>query len=67
MVEEVGELELGDELPEGKLQKPYYGENELKMIEKMPWLPLYRVRGQSMYKEEGSPDRGVMRLREGPN
>ena len=25
MVEEVGELELGDGLPEGKLQKPFYG------------------------------------------
>ena len=24
MVEEVGELELGDGLPEGKLQEPYY-------------------------------------------
>jgi hypothetical protein len=25
MVEEVGELELGDGLPEGKLQEPFYG------------------------------------------
>jgi hypothetical protein len=25
MVEEVGELELGDGLPEGKLQEPMYG------------------------------------------
>jgi len=24
MVEEVGELQLGDELPEGKLQEPFY-------------------------------------------
>ena len=24
MVEEVGEPKLGDELPEGKLQEPYY-------------------------------------------
>jgi hypothetical protein len=24
MVEEVGDLELGDELPEGKLQEPFY-------------------------------------------
>jgi hypothetical protein len=24
-VEEVGELELGDGLPEGKLQEPFYG------------------------------------------
>ena len=31
MVEEVGELELGDGLPKGKLQEPYYGVNELKM------------------------------------
>jgi hypothetical protein len=25
MVEEVGELELGDGMPEGKLQEPFYG------------------------------------------
>ena len=25
MVKEVGELELGDGLPEGKLQEPFYG------------------------------------------
>jgi hypothetical protein len=25
MVKEVGELELGDRLPEGKLQEPIYG------------------------------------------
>jgi hypothetical protein len=25
MVEEVGDLELGDGLPEGKLQEPFYG------------------------------------------
>ena len=25
MVEEIGELELGDGLPEGKLQEPFYG------------------------------------------
>ena len=25
MVEEVGELELGDGLPKGKLQEPFYG------------------------------------------
>ena len=31
MVEEVGELELGDGLPEGKLQEPYNGVNELKL------------------------------------
>ena len=43
MVEEVGELELGDRVPEGKLQEPYYGVNMLKMVGRMPWLPLYRV------------------------
>ena len=31
MVEEVGELELGDGLPFGKPQEPYYGVNILKM------------------------------------
>ena len=25
MVEEVGDLEIGDTLPEGKLQEPFYG------------------------------------------
>jgi hypothetical protein len=25
MVEEVGDLELGDELPKGKLREPFYG------------------------------------------
>jgi hypothetical protein len=25
MVKEIGDLELGDELPEGKLQEPLYG------------------------------------------
>ena len=43
MVEEVEEPKLGDGLPEGKLQEPYYGVNMLKMVGRMPWLPLYRV------------------------
>ena len=30
----------------------------------VPWLPLYRVRGQGVYKEGGSPDRRVVSLRE---
>ena len=30
MVEEVGELELGDGLLEGKLQEPYYNEECVK-------------------------------------
>ena len=38
-MEEVGELELGDGLPEGKLQEPFYGvrmsEWELDRIPKM--------------------------------
>ena len=41
-------------------------ENERVPFEMVPWLPLYRVWGQGMYKE-GSPDRGVMSLREGPS
>jgi hypothetical protein len=32
MVKEVGELELGDGLPEGKLQEPYYGVDEMKNV-----------------------------------
>ena len=46
MVEEVGELELGDGLLEGKPQEPYYGVNVLNILDplkRMPWLPLYRV------------------------
>jgi hypothetical protein len=39
----------------------------LKIMRRMPWLPLYRVRGQSMYKEEGSPDWETVSLREGPS
>jgi hypothetical protein len=31
MVEEVGKLELGDGLPEGKPQEPYYSVNVLKV------------------------------------
>ena len=66
MVEEVGGLGLGDGLPEGKPQESYYSVNVLKMKMRMPWWPLYRVRCQCMYKEGGSPDRGVVSLREGP-
>ena len=58
MVEEVGELELGDRLPELELQ-------ESDVCGRVPWLPSYRVRGQITYKEGGSPDRGVVSLREG--
>jgi hypothetical protein len=65
MVEEAGELELGDGLPEGKPQNSYYSVNLWKMKMRMPWLPLYRVQGQCMYKGD-SPDQGVMSLREGP-
>jgi hypothetical protein len=39
--------------------------NVLKIMERMPRLSLYRVRDQSMYKEEGSPNREVVSLREG--
>ena len=31
----------------------------------VPWLPLYRVRGQGSYKAVDSPDRRVVSLREG--
>jgi hypothetical protein len=34
-------------------------------LERVPWLPLYRERGQGAYKAIGSPDQGVMSLREG--
>jgi hypothetical protein len=39
--------------------------NVLKIMERMPRLSLYRVRDQSMYKEEGSSNREVISLREG--
>ena len=42
-------------------------QNECDPLGSMPWLCLYRVRGQSIYKEEGFSDRGVVSLREGPS
>ena len=30
----------------------------------MPWLPLYRVRGQGLIQRGGSPDRMIVSLRE---
>jgi hypothetical protein len=62
MVEEIGELELGDGLLEEKLREP---DENGECVELSLWLPLYRVWGQVSYKEGGSPDRGVMSLREG--
>ena len=41
--------------------------NESDPLRGMPWPPLYRVWGQSMYKEEGSSDHGVVSLGEGPS
>ena len=60
MVEEVGDLELGGGLPKGKLQEPFYGvrmrvgSNVFGSPRWVPWLPLYRVQGHGIYKEEGS-------------
>ena len=34
-------------------------------LERVPWLSLYRVRGQGAYKLGGSPNRRVESLREG--
>jgi hypothetical protein len=58
MVDEVGELELGDGLPNRELR-------ESDPLRRLPWLSLYRVRGQVTYKEEGSPNQGVMSWRKG--
>ena len=33
MMEEVGELELGDRLPDGKLQEPFYGVRMSERVE----------------------------------
>jgi hypothetical protein len=33
-------------------------------LERIPWLPLYRVRGQGAYIGEGSPDRRVVSQRD---
>jgi hypothetical protein len=68
MMKEVGELELGDGLPEGKLRE--LGENGDLMIDASKGHDalatlIYRVQGQVTYKERGSPDQGVASLREG--
>ena len=39
--------------------------SRVRPLGRVPWLPLYRVRGQATYKELGSPDSEVMSLREG--
>ena len=57
MMKGVGELDL--ELPEGMLQESggYEECEDVKDLpERVPYLPFYRVWGQGMYKEEGSPD-----------
>ena len=45
MVEEVGELELEDELPLWKPQESGGCEDDEEMPGRVPWLPLYRVWG----------------------
>ena len=68
MVEEVGELELGDGLPKGKLQEPFYGVrvSESVRIPKMGGLAaLIESSGPGLVQRGGSPDRGVKSLREG--
>jgi hypothetical protein len=70
MVEEVGELELWDELPEGNLQESG-GVKKMRMcVSPLGWcpsFPLYSIQGQGIYKEECSPNRGIMSLREEPS
>jgi hypothetical protein len=39
--------------------------SRVRPLGRVPWLPLYRVQSQVMYKELGSPDRAVVSLREG--
>ena len=62
MVKEVEEPKLGDGLPKGKLQDPYYYGELMKwegmsiMSRWVPWPPLYRVWGQGVDKALGSPD-----------
>ena len=41
--------------------------NERISLRMTPWLSLYRVRGQGMYKEVGSPNHEVVSLREEPS
>ena len=50
---------------EGSFRSLEVVKNVKKMLGWVPWLPLYRVQGQGMYKEEGSPNQGVVSLREG--
>ena len=38
--------------------------DDSEYLERLPWLPLYIVQGQSAYKAGGSPDRRVESLRE---
>ena len=51
MVEEVGELELGEGLPEGEHREPRKDGDvvRIRMIaypERRPWLPVHRVQSQ---------------------
>jgi hypothetical protein len=51
----------------GSFRSPEVVWNVEDLPRRMPWLPLYRVWGQGMYKEEGSLDQRGMSLREGPS
>jgi hypothetical protein len=70
MIEEVGELELRDELPEGKLQEPSGVKNEWEDVrcqEGCPGSPYIEFEARACTKEEGSPERRIVSLREEPS
>ena len=61
MVEEVGKLELGDGLPEGKPQEPYYGVNVLKISDPLgrkPCCPYIESRTRACTKKKVLPTEG---------
>ena len=53
MVEEVGELELRDELPEGKLQESGGCEECVDVLGWVPWLPGWCAKGHKVYTGSG--------------
>ena len=64
MMEEVGGLELGDGLPEGKLQKPFYGvrmsESEMDLLEGSLGYPYIKFRARAYTKKKVLPIKGSL-------
>ena len=62
MVEEIGELEIGDGLPEGKLQEPFYdvrmSESESNPQDGCPGFPYIEFRVKACVKKKVLPTEG---------